>query len=112
MLKSLLAYNSRVSDCRTTRPVFLELSAWPTLNFDGDPGTCPFDTKRQGKPESKLISKEVKENKKNIEFINKEEVHYSLLNYVCSKFARFFFLFFFFGEVRAISLFRIDRLKK
>ncbi|XP_020299659.1 uncharacterized protein LOC109863669 isoform X2 [Pseudomyrmex gracilis] len=34
---------------RTTRPVFLELSSWPTLNFDGDPGSCPFDTRKQGK---------------------------------------------------------------
>lgn len=60
--------------CRTTRPVFLELSAWPTLNFDGDPGTSPFDIKRQGKSESKLNGKEIKENKEDIESVNKEEV--------------------------------------
>lgn len=59
--------------------MFLELSAWPTLNFDGDPGSCPFDTKKQEKQAGKLIGKEVKENKKNIEYINKEEVRESLL---------------------------------
>ncbi|XP_025161028.1 uncharacterized protein LOC105188490, partial [Harpegnathos saltator] len=58
---------------RNTRPVFLELSAWPTLNFDGDPGSCPFDTKKQVKQAGRLIGREVKENKKNIEYINKEE---------------------------------------
>ncbi|XP_014482399.1 PREDICTED: uncharacterized protein LOC106748423 isoform X2 [Dinoponera quadriceps] len=61
------------SSRRNSRPVFLELPAWPTLNFDGDPGSCPFDTKRQEKQTSKLIGKEVKENKKNIEYIHKEE---------------------------------------
>lgn len=61
--------------------MFLELSAWPTLNFDGDPGSCPFDTKKQEKQVGKLISKEVKENKKNIEYINKEEVRELLLLY-------------------------------
>ncbi|XP_011338622.1 uncharacterized protein LOC105280094 isoform X2 [Ooceraea biroi] len=61
------------SFCRTTRPVFLELSSWPTFNFDGDPGSCPFDTKKQGKVENKLINKEVKENKEDSESINKEE---------------------------------------
>lgn len=61
---------------RTTRPVFLELSSWPTLNFGGDPGSCPFDTKKQGKVESKLINKEVKENKKDSESLNKEEVRF------------------------------------
>ncbi|XP_043268256.1 uncharacterized protein chif [Venturia canescens] len=30
---------------RDTRPVFLELPVWPKLNFDGDSGTCPFDTR-------------------------------------------------------------------
>lgn len=60
--------------CRNTRPVFLELSAWPTLNFDGDPGSCPFGTKKQGKLENKFISREIKENKEGIESINKEEV--------------------------------------
>ncbi|XP_067211480.1 protein chiffon isoform X2 [Linepithema humile] len=58
---------------KTTRPVFLELSSWPTLNFDGDPGSCPFDTKKQEKLESKLTNKEVKENKEDIESINKAE---------------------------------------
>lgn len=59
--------------------MFLELSSWPTLNFDGDPGSCPFDAKKQEKRESKLTNKEVKENKRNIESINKAEVHYLLL---------------------------------
>ncbi|KYN40312.1 Protein chiffon [Trachymyrmex septentrionalis] len=58
---------------KATRPVFLELSSWPTLNFDGDPGSCPFDTKKQEKRESKLINKEVKENKRDTESINKAE---------------------------------------
>lgn len=61
---------------RTTRPVFLELSSWPTLNFDGDPGSCPFDTKKQVKLETKLTHKEVKENKKDIQSVNKAEVRY------------------------------------
>lgn len=61
--------------------MFLELSAWPTLNFDGDPGSCPFDTKKQEKQQaSKLIGKEVKENKKNIEYTNKEEVRPTVLH--------------------------------
>ncbi|XP_011698681.1 PREDICTED: uncharacterized protein LOC105456393 isoform X2 [Wasmannia auropunctata] len=55
---------------KATRPVFLELSSWPTLNFDGDPGSCPFDAKKQ---ENKLTNKEVKENKRDIESINKAE---------------------------------------
>ncbi|KAL0109445.1 hypothetical protein PUN28_014487 [Cardiocondyla obscurior] len=58
---------------RATRPVFLELSSWPTLNFDGDPGSCPFDAKKQERRESNLINKEVKENKRDIESINKAE---------------------------------------
>ncbi|XP_071576302.1 uncharacterized protein [Temnothorax nylanderi] len=58
---------------RAARPVFLELSSWPTLNFDGDPGSCPFDAKKQEKRESKLTNKEVKENKRDIESINKAE---------------------------------------
>lgn len=61
--------------------MFLELSAWPTLNFDGDPGSCPFDAKKQEKQTGKLIGKEVKENKKNIEYINKEEVRRSCFCY-------------------------------
>ncbi|XP_011877316.1 PREDICTED: uncharacterized protein LOC105567232 isoform X2 [Vollenhovia emeryi] len=52
---------------RSTRPVFLELPSWPTLNFDGDPGSCPFDAKKQEKRESKLTNKEIKENKREIE---------------------------------------------
>ncbi|XP_025263656.1 uncharacterized protein LOC105256098 isoform X2 [Camponotus floridanus] len=58
---------------RITRPVFLELSSWPTLNFDGDLGSCPFDTKKQGKRENKLINKEIKENKEAIESTNRAE---------------------------------------
>lgn len=58
---------------RTTRPVFLELSSWPTLNFDGDPGSCPFNTKKQGKRESKLTNKEIKENKQAVESTNRTE---------------------------------------
>lgn len=57
--------------------MFLELPSWPTLNFAGDPGSCPFDTKKQGKPESKLTNKEVKENKEDIESTNKAEVRSS-----------------------------------
>ncbi|XP_044580242.1 myb-like protein X isoform X2 [Cotesia glomerata] len=38
---------------RDTRPVFLELPVWPTLNFDGEPGTCPFDKPRKIKEEEK-----------------------------------------------------------
>ncbi|XP_063975766.1 uncharacterized protein LOC135161788 isoform X2 [Diachasmimorpha longicaudata] len=39
---------------RETRPVFLELPVWPTLNFEGDPGSCPFDKKKcYIKPEKK-----------------------------------------------------------
>lgn len=62
--------------------MFLELSSWPTLNFDGDLGSCPFDTKKQGKArESKLINKEIKENKEAIKSTNRAEVRYSLLIY-------------------------------
>lgn len=63
--------------------MFLELSSWPTLNFDGDPGSCPFDTKKNGKRENKLINKEVKENKEDIESIKKAEVRYSQLYKTC-----------------------------
>ncbi|XP_008548725.1 uncharacterized protein PF3D7_1120600 isoform X1 [Microplitis demolitor] len=38
---------------RDTRPVFLELPVWPTFNFDGEPGTCPFDKPREIKEEEK-----------------------------------------------------------
>lgn len=51
-------------DCRETRPVFLELQSWPTLNFDGDPGSCPFDLKRRDKKEAAAsINREIKENR-------------------------------------------------
>lgn len=63
--------NNEAFFCRDTRPVFLELSTWPTLNFDGDPGTCPFDAKRREKLENKT-NKEVKENREAI--ANKKEV--------------------------------------
>lgn len=64
--------------------MFLELSSWPTLNFDGDLGSCPFDTKKQGKRENKLINKEIKENKEAIESTNRAEVHYSfhIIHYI------------------------------
>lgn len=47
-----------------TRPIFLELPNWPRLNFDGEPGTCPFDSKRREDKEIKISSKDIKENKK------------------------------------------------
>ncbi|XP_024939867.1 uncharacterized protein LOC107266767 isoform X2 [Cephus cinctus] len=53
---------------RDTRPVFLELSSWPTLNFDGESGTCPFDIKRREDKNGKnLITKEVKENRAGVD---------------------------------------------
>lgn len=55
--------------------MFLELSSWPTLNFDGYPGSCPFDAKEQEKRESKLTNKEIKENKRDTESTNKAEVY-------------------------------------
>lgn len=58
--------------CRNTRPVFVELPVWPTLNFHGDPGSCPFNTKRREKLEK--LRKEVKENREGIRAINQEEV--------------------------------------
>lgn len=70
-----------VSARRTARPVFLELPSWPTLNFDGDPGSCPFDTKKQERIESKLINREVKENKEDSDSVNKEEVRF--IHYYC-----------------------------
>lgn len=45
---------------------------WPTLNFHGDPGSCPFNTKRREKLEK--LEKEVKENREDIQTINQEEV--------------------------------------
>lgn len=71
-----------ISIYRITRPVFLELSSWPTLNFDGDLGSCPFDTRKQGKRESKLTNKEIKENKEAIESTNRIEVRYLLFIHV------------------------------
>ncbi|XP_029048850.1 uncharacterized protein LOC114878804 isoform X1 [Osmia bicornis bicornis] len=56
---------------RNTRPVFVELPVWPTLNFHGDPGSCPFNTKRREKLEK--LRKEVKENREGIQRINREE---------------------------------------
>ncbi|CAL7941649.1 unnamed protein product [Xylocopa violacea] len=56
---------------RNTRPVFVELPVWPTLNFHGDPGSCPFNTKRREKLEK--LRKEVKENKEGIQTVNQEE---------------------------------------
>ncbi|XP_058794672.1 calponin homology domain-containing protein DDB_G0272472-like isoform X2 [Phymastichus coffea] len=48
---------------RDIRPVFLELQLWPTINFDGDPGSCPFDLKRREKKEVGFVQKEIKENR-------------------------------------------------
>lgn len=56
---------------RNTRPVFVELPVWPTLNFHGDPGSCPFNTKRREKLEK--LEKEIKENREDIQTINQEE---------------------------------------
>lgn len=46
---------------RETKPVFLELQSWPTINFDGERGSCPFVFKRRAKKEASE-SKETKEN--------------------------------------------------
>ncbi|XP_043461206.1 uncharacterized protein LOC122497884 isoform X2 [Leptopilina heterotoma] len=46
---------------RETKPVFLELQSWPTINFDGERGSCPFVFKRRSKKEASE-SKETKEN--------------------------------------------------
>ncbi|XP_076167830.1 uncharacterized protein LOC143146953 isoform X2 [Ptiloglossa arizonensis] len=56
---------------RTTRPVFVELPVWPALNLSGDPGSCPFNTKRREKLEK--LRAEVKENREGIQPINQEE---------------------------------------
>ncbi|XP_043252771.1 uncharacterized protein LOC122397581 isoform X1 [Colletes gigas] len=56
---------------RTTRPVFIELPVWPKLNFSGDPGSCPFNTKRREKLEK--LQAEVKENREAIQPIKQEE---------------------------------------
>lgn len=58
---------------RNTRPVFLELPAWPILNFQGDPGSCPFGKKRREQAACKTIRKEVKENREATLTIKKEE---------------------------------------
>lgn len=65
---------------RNTRPVFVELPVWPTLNFHGDPGSCPFNTKRREKLEK--LGKEVKENREGIPVINQEEVIFDIHIYV------------------------------
>ncbi|XP_053997623.1 uncharacterized protein LOC128886609 isoform X1 [Hylaeus anthracinus] len=56
---------------RSTRPVFVELPVWPTLNFSGDPGSCPFNTKRREKVEK--LRAEVKENREGIQPVKQEE---------------------------------------
>ncbi|KAG7198784.1 hypothetical protein KM043_001765 [Ampulex compressa] len=56
---------------RSTRPVFLELPAWPTLNFYGAPGSCPFNVRRREKLDNKDIGKEVNENREGIESVKK-----------------------------------------
>nr|XP_031835730.1 uncharacterized protein LOC116428340 isoform X1 [Nomia melanderi] len=56
---------------RNTRPVFIELPVWPTLNFSGESGSCPFNTKRRDKPER--LRAEVKENRERIQPIKEEE---------------------------------------
>ncbi|KAJ8675476.1 hypothetical protein QAD02_011262 [Eretmocerus hayati] len=48
---------------RETRPIFVELQAWPTINFDGEPGSCPFDVKKREKKEVESVNKEIKENR-------------------------------------------------
>ena len=55
---------------RNTRPVFVELPVWPTLNFCGDPGSCPFNTKRRDKLEK--LRTEVKENREGIQPVKQE----------------------------------------
>ncbi|XP_033343019.2 uncharacterized protein LOC117230061 isoform X1 [Megalopta genalis] len=56
---------------RNTRPVFLELPVWPTLNFSGQLGSCPFNTKRREKPEK--LRADIKENRERIQPIKEEE---------------------------------------
>ncbi|XP_048505492.1 uncharacterized protein LOC105692528 isoform X2 [Athalia rosae] len=51
---------------RDTRPIFLELPAWPKLNFEGEPGSCPFDVNRREKKEITISSKDIKENTKDL----------------------------------------------
>ncbi|XP_046606051.1 uncharacterized protein LOC124298292 isoform X1 [Neodiprion virginianus] len=57
---------------RDTKPIFLELPAWPQLNFEGEPGTCPFDTKQREKKEITVSSKDIKENKK-VSILNQQD---------------------------------------
>ena len=45
---------------------------WPTLNFHGDPGSCPFNTKRRDKLEK--LRTEVKENREGIQPVKQEQV--------------------------------------
>ncbi|XP_076290722.1 uncharacterized protein LOC143214057 isoform X1 [Lasioglossum baleicum] len=56
---------------RNTRPVFVELPVWPTLNFSGPLGSCPFNTKRREKPEK--LRADVKENRERIQPVKEEE---------------------------------------
>ncbi|XP_078045946.1 uncharacterized protein LOC144474687 [Augochlora pura] len=56
---------------RNTRPVFLELPVWPTLNFSGQLGSCPFNTKRREKPEK--LRADIKENRDRNQPIKEEE---------------------------------------
>ena len=50
--------------CRENRPIFAELQSWPKINFDGEPGSCPFDIKKaKENRETTTTNKEVKENK-------------------------------------------------
>lgn len=72
VLKCLMIYFIIIYLSRTTRPVFVELPVWPALNLSGDPGSCPFNTKRREKLEK--LRAEVKENREGIQPINQEEV--------------------------------------
>lgn len=51
---------------RETRPVFLELPVWPSINLDGEPGSCPFDRKNKKNEVKKLEKKEPSEAKKDM----------------------------------------------
>lgn len=55
----------------------MELQSWPTFNFDGDPGSCPFDIKgKEGE-----INKEIKENKEKYFNSNISKVTTIILNF-------------------------------
>ncbi|KZC14422.1 PREDICTED: uncharacterized protein LOC107192625 [Dufourea novaeangliae] len=56
---------------RNTRPVFVELPVWPTLNFSGNPGSCPFNAKRRERPEKLRV--EIKENREGIQPVKQGE---------------------------------------